>query len=267
MTLRIVRRLLLSTGILLLPVTAYAQEATLTGTVTDSTGGVLPGVTVTALLEATGNTFVAVTDDRGIYRIPARVGSYQINAELQGFATVERDGHPAARGADLHVNLQMSPSTLQETVTVTGEAPLLSVATSSLGGNIDPQQVQEMPSEGRNWMALLLLAPGSRRRRRHGRAARDAQRGQDARVSDQRRRQAVRQHDGRRRPAGVQPGDDRGVPVHLEPLRCDAGPFVGRPGQHGHQVGHQPLRRIVPRATSATIGSTRQPGARSRHAD
>ena len=56
----------------------------------------------------------------------------------------------------------MSPSTLQETVTVTGEAPLLRVATSSLGGNIDPLQVQEMPSEGRNWMALLLLAPGSR---------------------------------------------------------------------------------------------------------
>ena len=56
----------------------------------------------------------------------------------------------------------MAPSTLQETVTVTGEAPLLRVATSSLGGNIDPLQVQEMPSEGRNWMALLLLAPGSR---------------------------------------------------------------------------------------------------------
>ncbi len=53
-------------------------------------GGVLPGVTVTALHEATGNTFVAVTDERGISRIPARVGSYQINAVLQGFATVER---------------------------------------------------------------------------------------------------------------------------------------------------------------------------------
>ena len=52
----------------------------------------LPGVTVTALHEATGNTFVAVTDERGIYRIPARVGSYRINAVLQGFATSERTG-------------------------------------------------------------------------------------------------------------------------------------------------------------------------------
>src|SRR6185503_12779106 len=60
------------------------------------------------------------------------------------------------------VNLQMAPSTVQETVTVTAEAPLLNVATSSLGGNIDPQQVQELPVQGRNWMALAMLAPGSR---------------------------------------------------------------------------------------------------------
>ena len=51
---------------------------------------------------------------------------------------------------------------MQETVTVTGESPLLDVTTSSLGGNVDPQQVQELPVAGRNWMALALLAPGSR---------------------------------------------------------------------------------------------------------
>src|SRR5204862_5727935 len=55
-----------------------------------------------------------------------------------------------------------SPSTVQETVTVTAEAPLLNVTTSQLGGNVDPQQVQELPVAGRNWMALALLAPGSR---------------------------------------------------------------------------------------------------------
>ena len=112
MTLSIVRRLFLSTGILLLPVTAYAQEATFTGTVTDSTGGVLPGVTVTAVLEATGNTFVAVTDDRGVYRIPARVGAYKISAELQGFTTIVREGLQLLVGETLVVNLQLSPSTL-----------------------------------------------------------------------------------------------------------------------------------------------------------
>jgi hypothetical protein len=156
------RRLLPIAAIMAMPVTGYAQEAVLTGTITDSTGGVLPGVTVSALLEATGNRFEAVTDERGIYRMPVRVGGFQITAELAGFSTASRPGVQLLLGQTVTVNLQMAPSTLQETVTVTGEAPLLSVATSSLGGNIDPQQVQEMPVEGRNWMALLLLAPGSR---------------------------------------------------------------------------------------------------------
>ena len=65
-------------------------------------------------------------------------------------------------GQTASINLQMAPSTVQETVTVTAEAPLLNVTTSSLGGNVDPQQVQELPVAGRNWMALALLAPGSR---------------------------------------------------------------------------------------------------------
>ena len=83
MTAYILRRLLLVGVILALPGVGYAQEATLNGTVTDSTGAVLPGVTVTAVHEATGNKFVAFTDGRGLYRVPARVGAYQITAELQ----------------------------------------------------------------------------------------------------------------------------------------------------------------------------------------
>src|SRR6186713_2761570 len=88
----LVKRVLLVCSILACPAVGYGQEAVLTGTVTDSTGGVLPGVTVTAFHGATGNRFFAVTDERGVYRIPARVGGYQITAELAGFATVTRDG-------------------------------------------------------------------------------------------------------------------------------------------------------------------------------
>src|SRR4051812_37814835 len=83
-------RLLFLCAIFLLPAAASAQEATLTGTISDGTGGVLPGVSVTAVLEATGNRFEGVTDDRGVYRISVRVGVYQITAALQGFATVAR---------------------------------------------------------------------------------------------------------------------------------------------------------------------------------
>ena len=145
-----------------MPLLGHAQEATFTGTITDATGAVLPGVTVTAVHEATGNRFVAVTDERGAYRVPARVGGYQLLAELQGFSTVTRSGLQLLVGQTAVVDLQMAPSTVQETVTVTAEAPLLNVATSSLGGNIDPQQVQELPVQGRNWMSLAMLAPGSR---------------------------------------------------------------------------------------------------------
>ena len=158
----VLKRVLLVSFVLLLPLRASAQEAVLTGTVTDSTGGVLPGVTVTAVHEATGNTFVAVTDERGIYRLPARVGGYRLTGELSGFSTVARTGVQLLVGQTANINMQMAPSTVQETVTVTAEAALLNVTTSSLGGNVDPQQVQELPVAGRNWMALALLAPGSR---------------------------------------------------------------------------------------------------------
>ena len=162
MTSGFARRSLLLVTLLGLPGVVHAQEAVLTGTISDSTGAVLPGVTVTATLEATGNRFVAVTDEFGRYRIPARVGDYVITTELQGFATLTRPGVQLLVGQTVTINAQMSPSTVQETVTVTADAPLLNVATSSLGGNVDPRQVQELPVDGRNWMALALLAPGSR---------------------------------------------------------------------------------------------------------
>jgi hypothetical protein len=160
---KLVRRFLIVGALLLMPpVAGYAQEATLTGTVTDSTGAVLPGVTITATNAATGNTFNGVTDERGIYRIPVRVGAYQVTAELSGFTTIMRTGVQLLVGQTASLDMQMTPSTVQETVTVTAEAPLLNVTTSSLGGNVDPTQVQELPVYGRNWMALALLAPGSR---------------------------------------------------------------------------------------------------------
>src|SRR5258706_1098998 len=154
--------LLVAIGALLaLPMMGYAQEATLSGTIPDSTGGVLPGATVTATHEATGNTFVAVTDDRGAFRLPVRTGAIRVTVELTGFATVNRSVE-LLLGQTVVVNLQMAPSTVQESVTVTGEAPLIDVSSSTVSGNIDPRQMQELPVNGRNWQDLSLLAPGSR---------------------------------------------------------------------------------------------------------
>jgi hypothetical protein len=140
---------------------ASAQEATLLGTVTDTTGGALPGVTVTAVHEASGNTFTAVTDDRGGYRIAARVGTYRVTAELSGFAPATRT-LTVLVGREAVANLQMGLSGVQETVTVSAEAPLLNTTESNLGGNLDPRQLEELPINGRNWVDLVLLAPGAR---------------------------------------------------------------------------------------------------------
>jgi carboxypeptidase family protein/TonB-dependent receptor-like protein len=147
---------------LVLPSLAFAQEAVLSGTVTDSTNAMLPGVTVRAVNEASGNSFEAVTDQRGAYRVAVRVGQYRVIAELAGFTTVNRTGIELLVGQVVALNLQMAPSSVQELVVVTAETPLIETTTSSLGGNVDPRQVQELPVNGRNWIALSLLAPGSR---------------------------------------------------------------------------------------------------------
>src|SRR5207237_8688872 len=60
------------------------------------------------------------------------------------------------------INLQLAPASVQESVVVAASSPLIETATSSLGGNIDPRQVQELPSQGRNFLSLALLAPGNR---------------------------------------------------------------------------------------------------------
>src|SRR5258705_13455323 len=122
-------------AILALPVVGFAQtEAIITGVVADSSGGVLPGVTVTAVHEATGNTFSSVTDERGVFRMQARVGAYQILMELQGFQTVRAQVTLLA-GQTANIPVQMQPATLQENVTVTAGAALGNITQTNPRGN------------------------------------------------------------------------------------------------------------------------------------
>lgn len=140
-----------------------AQETSMSGLVRDATESVLPGVTITAVHVATGNTFTSVTDGAGLYRIPAmRVGTYRVTAELSGFSTVTRENVQLLVGQNAEIDLTLSVSTLQESVTVTGAAPLVNTGASQLAGNVTSTQVQALPVNGRNWMALTMLAPGSR---------------------------------------------------------------------------------------------------------
>ncbi len=94
--------------VLVFPLTSTAQDATVSGVVTDSTGGVLPGVTIVAVHEASGNTFETVTDERGAYRLTVRTGVFQMTAQLPGFATLTRSGLELLVGQQAVANLQLA---------------------------------------------------------------------------------------------------------------------------------------------------------------
>ncbi len=156
------RRLLGSIVVLLaMASAAAAQESTLRGTLTDSSSAALPGVVVRAVNAETGNSFEAITDVRGAYRIPVRVGRYTVSAELPGFTSGERKV-TLLLGQEADVSFQLSLGGLTETLTVTAERPFVETAQSSINGHIDPEQAQALPLNGRNWMELVLIAPGAR---------------------------------------------------------------------------------------------------------
>jgi hypothetical protein len=148
--------------VFLWPSALRAQEMSLVGTITDATGGALPGVTVTAVHKESGNSYVGVTDTGGAFVINVlRTGAYAITTELTGFSTVKQDIEVQI-GQRAALTFKMALSTLQETITVSGVAPLVEFTQSRVAGVIDQRQVQDLPLNGRNWMELTLLAPGSR---------------------------------------------------------------------------------------------------------
>jgi hypothetical protein len=159
--LRKLHPVLVAMALLIWPASLLAQEATISGTVTDESGGALPGVVIRAVHEASGNSFEGITDGRGDFRLSMRIGAYRLTAELPGFAPLQRQLSLLV-GQTAVVNLKMAVSSLQETITVTGDAPLLDVTASSLGGNIDSRQMAELPVNGRAWVDLVMLAPGAR---------------------------------------------------------------------------------------------------------
>src|SRR6266446_594876 len=118
-------------GLLLLPATLFAQ-ASVTGTVRDASGAVLPGVTVEASSPALiEKTRTAVTDGSGQYRIvDLRPGTYSLTFTLPGFTTVKRDGIELTGSQTLTIPADMRVGGLAETITVTGESPAVDVQTA-----------------------------------------------------------------------------------------------------------------------------------------
>src|SRR5687768_1941638 len=143
------------------PAPARAQEGSLIGSVTDDTKAVLPGVTVTATSLETGRQLTAITNDRGEYRLPGvPAGRYKVQAELAGFSTVVVPDLELLVGQNRTVPFTLQVATLQESVTVTGEAPLVDTRSSAVAGNVDRRQMEELPLQGRNWMELAMMVRG-----------------------------------------------------------------------------------------------------------
>ncbi len=145
-----------------IPAVAIAQgTSSMTGRVTDESRAVLPGVTVVATEVSTGREYVAVTDQSGQYRLPSvQPGTYRVRAELTGFATVVTENVELLVGRDAAVPFAMRVATLQETLTVTAAAPLVSTRSSTVAGNIDRRQMEDLPILGRNWLDMSLLVKG-----------------------------------------------------------------------------------------------------------
>lgn len=141
---------------------AQSTFATVTGSVQDASGAVLPGATVTATNEQTGLQRSVVTGERGAYRLTELPpGRYSLKVELSAFATQERKGLTLALGAVVTQPFTMELSTVQEAITVTAASPLVDTSSVALGTSISPQEVDDLPITGRKFIELALLAPGA----------------------------------------------------------------------------------------------------------
>ena len=154
------RALVIALVLLLLPSMAYAQ-AVITGVVRDTSGAVLPGATVDAtspvLIEKVRSV---VTDDNGQYRIvDLRPGTYSVTVSLTGFTTVKREGIELSGNFVATVNADLRIGALEETITVTGESPIVDVQSTRQQQIIDKDVLAAIPSS-RNVVGIQAIIPG-----------------------------------------------------------------------------------------------------------
>jgi len=136
-----------------------ATTGAINGKVSDSTGSVLPGVTVTVASPSMQGTRTAVTNEDGAYRFPAvPPGEYKITYELAGFGTVVRDRVRVGLGFTATLNIEMAVASLQETVTVSGESPVVDVSSTKTTTNFGAAELASLPS-ARDYWSILAAAP------------------------------------------------------------------------------------------------------------
>jgi hypothetical protein len=155
---RVPRVLLGFFALLLVSTSAWAQAtAQINGTVADTSGAVLPGVSVVAIQTDTGFRREAVTDDKGGYALlNLPIGPYRLEAMLAGFRSFAQTGIVLQVASNPVIKVTLQLGELAETLTVQGQAPLVETRNPSIGQVITNQQVEALPLEGRNPTARNL---------------------------------------------------------------------------------------------------------------
>ena len=140
---------------------AQVTTGTISGRVTDSTGGVLPGTEVVILNEDTGVSRTVETDSAGRYSGPSlSLGNYRVTTSLAGFQTAVRSGIRLTVSRQAVVNFELAVGAVTQTVEVTGEAPMVETTKGGLGSLVQSETIDELPLNGRDLAQLITLQTG-----------------------------------------------------------------------------------------------------------
>ena len=159
------RVLVLVLALLLPAAPALAQSqainGTIEGTITDTSGAVLPGVSVVVLNTDTGAERVVVTNEHGLFRAPLLpLGTYRVKAELEGFKSYEGSGVELTAGSTAVLNVQLEVGSLSEVISVTAAAATVDLSKVDAGRNISEREMKNLPLVSRNPYNFALLQPG-----------------------------------------------------------------------------------------------------------
>src|SRR5579863_1306994 len=150
-------------GVLLLCVPLFSQGnfGRILGDVTDQSGGVISGATVTIIDKDRGVARTLTTDEAGAYNAPTLIpGTYTVRVEAKGFKKIERQNVEVGVGREVRVDLIVQPGEQAQTITVTEAIPLVETTNATLGGTLNNADINDMPLNGRNYQNLLSLRPG-----------------------------------------------------------------------------------------------------------
>ncbi|RPJ64473.1 MAG: TonB-dependent receptor, partial [Acidobacteria bacterium] len=132
------------------------------GTVSEQTGGVIPGVEVSVTNPETNEKRTTTTNDVGYYSFPALPpGQYEVRAEMPGFKTWTQKGVALSLNRNARIDIKLEIGELVQELVVQSDAPLVETTTSELGAVVDQKKITQLPILGRNTLSLVSLVPGS----------------------------------------------------------------------------------------------------------